>query len=74
MKKQMFALKNQFDERKQDWLEQKLRLWRLQKLDTIQAGPLCLLPDQEKASAGRVLGLKKSNPVVWDKQIFFQGK
>ena len=43
--------KNQFDERKQDWLEQKFRLWRLQKLDTIQAGPLCLLPDQEKASA-----------------------
>ena len=51
MKKQMFALKNQFDERKRDYLEQKFRLWRLQKLDTIQAGPLCLLPDQEKASA-----------------------
>ena len=44
MKKKMLALKNQFDERKQDWLEQKFRLWRLQ----IQAEPLFLLPDQEE--------------------------
>ena len=28
-------LKNQFEERKQDWLEQKFRLWRLQRLDAI---------------------------------------
>ena len=40
--------KNQFDERKQEWLEQKFWLWRLQKLDTIQAEPLFLLPDQEE--------------------------
>ena len=40
--------KNQLDEKKQDWLEQKFRLCRLQKLDTIQAEPLFLLPDQEE--------------------------
>ena len=40
--------KNQFDERKQDWLEEKFGLWRLKKLDTVQAEPLFPLPNQEE--------------------------
>ena len=39
--------KNQFDERKQDWLGQKFGLWWLERFDVIQAEPSFLLFTQE---------------------------
>ena len=44
--------KNKFDERRQDWLIQKLKLWQIQKLYTIQADqpPFLLLDQQEDKS------------------------
>ena len=41
------TLKNQFDERKQDWLGQKFGLWWLERFDVILAEPSFLLFTQE---------------------------
>ena len=45
-------LKNQFDERRQDWLIQKFGLWQIHKLYTIQAVPPFLFSTNKKTKAG----------------------
>ena len=47
--------KNQFDERKQDWLVQKFGLRPLQRLEAIQAEPPFLLFDQEEDEGSPLL-------------------
>ena len=78
MKKQMFALKKPVWREKTRLTRREVRAVATYKSLTQFRQSLffhSLIKKKTKGpSACRVQGLKKSNPVVWDKQIFFPGK